>query len=95
MKNDKKALFEITDSGGNKTMMQYILAFDYAGEHYHAFTPVDGQDDGECKVALCRKTENGNYEYADVDDDVFDEFCKQYELAENETEKENSLSSIE
>lgn len=78
----KGKTYEITDSGGQRVAMRYLLAFEHAGVGYYAFTPDGGKDGGECEVAFCRLVADGRYEYTEADDAVFEEFCVRYEAAE-------------
>lgn len=90
----KGKLYPITLSDGSKSKMRFVLAFECAGSRYYAFTPKDKDVDGECGVAFCRPAAGG-YAYIRADDGVFSEFCKQYELQEQEAKsKSKKLSAV-
>lgn len=93
----KNKLIEIKDADGNLQPMRYILSFGYAGERYFAFSPGnDGRDGEESEVALCRLAADGVYEYTAAADDVFEEFCRIYELSvEQAAAKKNGLSAAQ
>ncbi len=79
---ENKLLFDVTNSSGEVASMEYLFAYEYEGEEYHALTPGVESEDGSWDVAICRKQEDGTFLYAGASDEVFEEFCRQFEARE-------------
>lgn len=79
---EKKLLFDVTSPSGEVTSMEYLFAYEYEGEEYHALTPGGEAEDGSWDVAICSKQADGSFLYAGASDDVFEEFCRQFEARE-------------
>ncbi len=85
--NENKLLFDVTSPSGEVTSMEYLFAYEYEGEEYHALTPGgEESEDGSWDVAICRKQDDGSFLYAGASDEVFEEFCRQFELREVSSE---------
>lgn len=94
--DEENNIVELVDEDGSKHSFEHIMTFEYKGEWYCAFTPVleEGEEEDEegAEVIIFRlvgEEEDESLEMIDDDellDEVFAEFCNQYEDFEDADE---------
>ena len=96
--DEENNIVELIDEEGNTLHYEHLMTFEYKGEWYCAFTPVEDAQEGEDEegeeVVIYRLVGGENDETLEpIEDDekldeVFAEFCNQYEDFEDADEAE-------
>ena len=95
--NEEENIVELVDEEGNSFRFEHLMTFEYKGNWYIALTEVkdaESEEDeaGEEEVAIYRiKGDEDNEQLVQIEDDeeldeVFAEFCAQYEDFEDAEE---------
>ncbi len=90
-------VIELLDEEGNTVRCEHVGTIEYKGEWYAFFTPElteESEDDGEDEIAVFHIVGDEDNETLEIVEDealldeVFTEFCNQYEYAEDADEAE-------
>ena len=95
--NEEENIVELVDEEGNSLRFEHLMTFEYKGNWYIALTEVkdaepEEDEDGEEEVAIYRiEGDEDNEQLVQIEDDdeldeVFAEFCAQYEDFEDADE---------
>ena len=94
--DEENNIVELIDEEGNTMKFEHLMTFEYKGEWYAALTPVlppeEAEEDEGDEVAIYRITgEEDNEQLEMIEDEkfldeVFAEFCNQYEDFEDADE---------
>lgn len=94
--DEENNVVELVDEEGNKVRFEHIMTFEYKGEWYAALTPEkeaeESDEEGEDEIAIFRivgEEDNETLEELDDEDlldEVFAEFCRQFEDFEDADE---------
>ena len=94
--DEENSVVELVDEEGNKTRFEHIMTFEYKGEWYAALTPereaVESEEEEDDEIAIFRiagEEDDETLEQLEDEallDEVFAEFCRQYEDFEDADE---------